>query len=389
MFAHLFLQSGVSKLDSNPIIGVDVSAFSHPVTGIGRYTIEVIRRLTNNKEVNWILYSNHRFKEFEHLQSSNVAYKYLPFNFKYSRLIWSQIILPFLLARDRVNLFWCSTHRIPRLFLNDIAVMVTIHDMNWKLVPSTMKYFSMMTDAFFMPYSVKRSSKIITVSNSTASDVCAEFPEVAGKISTIHLGKTGLYESEIVLENLDHNFSNQKYILFVGTLEPRKNLVRLLEAFSLLPKAIKKEVKLIVVGGVGWGMDSIDLICSKLKIANDVHILGFVSDSQLEVLYQKALFLAIPSLYEGFGLPIVEAMKYGVPSLTSNLSSMPEIAGDASIQVNPHNVDSIKEGLIDMLSNKDILMRLRGCAEKRHLQFDWDITAKKTMDSLLDVLHSN
>ncbi len=375
------------SLDSHLVIGIDVSSFSRPVTGIGRYTVELVKRLVLIKNVHWILYSNKYYEEFKILEGPNVEFKFMQINFKYSKLIWGQIFLPIMLFKDRVNLFWSPTHRCPRIFFLKSPVVITIHDLNWKKVPTTMKFFSRVLDYFLMPSSVKNAKKIITVSKSTALDVSEEFPHAVGKIYPIHLGSSSINKNKIVSKEIHENLESKKYILFVGTLEPRKNLNRLIAAFSLMPKNIREDIKLVIVGGAGWGINSIDEICHQFNIAENVLILGYVNDFELEQLYQNALFIVIPSLYEGFGLPIVEAMKYGVPSLTSNLSSMPEIAGDASIQVDPYSVESIKKGLLTMICDEQLLVRLRNCAIERHHQFDWGITAQKTMNVFWDALN--
>jgi glycosyltransferase involved in cell wall biosynthesis len=366
-------------------IGVDVSCLSGEKTGIGRYTFEIISKLIDSPNTHWVLYSNGDFDGLNSLSRANVDIKIL--NFKFSRLIWGQLFLPILIARSSLNLFWSPTHRVPLFFPKRIPTVITVHDMVWKFAPTTMKFFSRVLDFIFMPIAVKRAVKIITVSESTSRDICEEYPAIFNKVISVHLGSTeliGEYQTNIPMI---YELPNIKYILFVGTIEPRKNIVKLLNSFSLLPKEVSGDIQLIIAGSKGWRVDPLEDLCNNFNISNKVIILNYVTDWELSQLYKNALFLAIPSLYEGFGLPIVEAMKYGVPCLTSNISSMPEIAGKAAFLVNPNCVESIANGLSKLICDVDLLNGLRFEAKKRSSNFSWKLTAKKTMNIFLEVIN--
>jgi glycosyltransferase involved in cell wall biosynthesis len=173
---------------------------------------------------------------------------------------------------------------------------------------------------------------------------------------------------------------DQNYLLFVGTLEPRKNLLRLLTSYSRLPVSIKNKAILVIAGGKGWGGVDIKKTVRKLDLERHVRLVGYVDDTMLAALYKNALFLAMPSIYEGFGLPITEAMAHGTPVLTSNNSSMPEVAGEAGLLVDPLSVDSIQKGLIELLSNAKLRNRLASRAKDSAKRFDWDVSAAKLVD---------
>ena len=176
-------------------------------------------------------------------------------------------------------------------------------------------------DATLMPEGIRIADRIIAVSEHTALDLKTEFPATSHKIRTIPLGISSL--SKVASrESLASMGLTGKYFLFVGTLEPRKNLERLISAFSALPQRLRENVCLAIVGGDGWGGINVISIAEKFGVKKNVRILGYVSEEQLATLYSYALFLAMPSLYEGFGLPLLEAMARGIPVLTSNCSSM-------------------------------------------------------------------
>lgn len=272
------------------------------------------------------------------------------------------------------DLFWFPTHRIPVLFKNNYPIVITIHDLNHKVVPVTMKFFSKILDTLLMPLAIMRANKIISISISTTNDLLKFFPNSMGKISTVLSGVKNLTTSQVKPSFFDQ-LLNDEYILFVGTLEPRKNLSRLLSAFSLIPDSVLKNTKLVLVGPAGWGKDSIATLISNYQLQDRVITLGFLSDSELNYLYSKCKFLIMPSLYEGFGFPLVEAMKFGRCLITSNTSSMPEVAGDAALFIDPLSISSIRDAIILLLIDKSLLLKLELNAIKRSSLFDISATS--------------
>lgn len=237
-----------------------------------------------------------------------------------------------------------------------------------------MRFFGKLLDSNLMPKSVKIADKVIAVSRSTAHDLYKEIPSSKQKTTVIY--EAGSLASTQLVK---YNKINKKYLLFVGTLEPRKNLARLLKAYSILPDNIKEEYSLVIVGGKGWGKENVESIVENLDIKNYVNILGYLSDKELENTYKRASLFVMPSLYEGFGLPLVEAMNAGVPLVTSNISSMPEIAGKAAILVDPYDINSIKEGIIKVLTDLNLRSLLLKAGLKQSKRFNWKKAAKMTM----------
>jgi len=358
-------------------IAVDARILSESVTGIGRYTYEVLERLVCS-EHEWYLYS-HRPIQVGQWDRSNITLRTFNFKGRLTRMIWAQTVLPYLAANDSVDLFWSPAHRIPFFLPSKIKTVVTIHDLVWRHAGKSMRKSSRLLDSFMMPYAIKRSDRVISVSSATTLDLIHEYPELANKISTIALGSN--YNKISYDAEINHvKINKKKYILFVGTLEPRKNLENLIKAFSKVINRLSIDISLVVVGGKGWGGVDPSELARKYCIEEKVIILGYVSDEHLCYLYKYAIFLAMPSFYEGFGLPIIEAMSLGTPVLTSNCSSMPQIAGNAAVLVNPHDVASIGDGIIKMLTNSSLLENLSKNAIENSKKYSWDTAFTNTLN---------
>ncbi|QWD44517.1 glycosyltransferase family 4 protein [Polynucleobacter paneuropaeus] len=358
-------------------IGVDASALSADLSGIGRYTLETLSRMVEEGH-EWHLYSNRPLKHgtwsFNNIHVHDSKFSWLP------RSLWLQIIIPLSARKNSLDLFWSPAHRLPLMLPAAVKKVITIHDLVWKYAPNTMKKIGYLLDRTLMGPSVFIADCVICVSTSTYNDLICEFPNANKKSSVILNGVNLTSPSTLATDVLREFEASDKYILFVGTLEPRKNLERLLEAYALVPMDLRNKTPLVLAGGDGWGIGRNKLtdLIDRLGISKNVKLLGRVTDNELVELYRGALFLAMPSLYEGFGLPLIEAMKFGVPSLTSCVSSMPEIAGEGAVYVDPYDVESISDGLIRMM-DRGLISRLSVRSLEIVRKFDWSLTAKETL----------
>jgi glycosyltransferase involved in cell wall biosynthesis len=357
-------------------IGVDARQLSTQLTGIGRYNLEILSRLVQMGH-EWYVYS-HREIELGKWGYPNVHVRTARLSHTYLRMLWSQSVMPWWAYTDQLDLFWSPLHRLPVFLPEKMASVVTIHDLVWKHSGDTMRPINRWLDSRLMPEAVRKSDRVIAVSASTARDIEIEMPFAYGKVRTIPLGNSvvGPPQPRAALSELGLDVP---YFLFVGTLEPRKNLGRLLEAFSRLSTTEVGGAVLAIAGGVGWGGVDVDDLIHQWGLQGRVRKLGYVSDQQLATLYAHALFLAMPSLYEGFGLPILEALSRGVPVLTSDISSMPEVAGAAAVLVSPYSVDSISNGLATLLGDNAFRLQLASRAVASAARFNWDQAALETM----------
>ncbi|MBT8579372.1 glycosyltransferase family 4 protein [Polynucleobacter paneuropaeus] len=364
-------------------IGVDVSCISPPITGIGKYLIEVLQAM-EHAELDYYLYSHQKLNLSQYglnnyiLRQSNCFI----FRLRGGRLIWSILVLPFLVRKDNLNLFWAPAHKIPLGLGSNLLKVVTVHDLVWRHASKTMKLSNYLLDMLCMSFSVKVADKIIAVSKSTKLDLLQEFNLNEDSVEVIELG--------VRLPKSTHFWkdkSNSPYILFVGTIEPRKNLINLINAYALMPIKLRQEVKLQIVGMKGWGVSDLNQIIDDLNLSKHINFLGYVEDNELDDLYRGALCLAIPSFYEGFGLPILEAMARGVPILTSNVSSMPEVCGRNAVFVDPRSVASIRDGLTLLLENEVLRNELVREGLVWSAQFTWKNTAKRTAGLFKNLLN--
>ncbi|MGI8632690.1 MAG: glycosyltransferase family 4 protein [Solirubrobacterales bacterium] len=236
---------------------------------------------------------------------------------------------------------------------------------------------------------LRRASALLAISQATRDDLVDLYPATAAKTVVVPLAADRRFSPErrpsddAVLHGLGVRFP---YVLSTGTLEPRKNLVRLIEAFASLSPVDRMGHRLVVAGPEGW---EVQPILDRAKShAGVVLTLGRVSEEQLEVLYRRAGVLAYPSLYEGFGLPVLEAMQSGAPVLTSDRSSLPEVAGDCAVYVDPSEIRQISAALRRLLTDHPQRARMAALGLARAQQFDWAVTARATRDILAQISDS-
>ena len=223
---------------------------------------------------------------------------------------------------------------------------------------------------------LRRAASLPCISQATLDDLERLFPSSRGKAVVTPLAADAAFGDRV--SHPGHPDLSRPYVLAVGTLEPRKNLERLLDAWLLLPDALRASHELALVGPRGWDDDR---IVAKAE-AGGARLLGRVDDDELRALYAGAAAFAYPSLYEGFGLPVLEAMMAGAPVLTSSVSSLPEVAGDAAVLVDPLSTRAIAGGIEQLLTDPELAARLRAAGPPRAAEFSWARTARETLAEL-------
>lgn len=296
--------------------------------------------------------------------------------------LWTQWRLPldlyFKFPRPKVIL--SLSHYVPRF--SPIPRIVTITDLGYLKFPQQLLKKDLLQLKLWTAYSLKVADQIIAISEFTKQDILDNYPIDKSKITVIYPGyDKSVFNADLkekkAKEVLKKYNINTPYLLFLGALKPSKNLERLIEAFGLLNEST---IKLVIAGKKGWLFESIFESVKKLQLENKVIFTDFVADKDVPLLMSQAQAFVLPSLYEGFGMPVIESMACGVPVLTSNQGSLPEVVGKAGIIVNPYDVSSIANGIKKTLKEKD---RLIHAGLERVKLFDWDISGKKTI-SLLD-----
>ncbi len=295
--------------------------------------------------------------------------------------LWTILGLTRALITNRdLDVFFSPTHYGP--FFAPCPQVISILDLSYKYFPDLFKKKDLYQLLLWGKYSIKQAKKIITISQSSKSDIIKEYEAKPEKVVVVYPGIKQDKTTKRKMDSLKGKYNIEgDFILFVGTLQPRKNLVRLIEAFKKVSSDYK-DLKLVVIGKKGWLFEEIFKAPLESGIENRVVFLDFVPDEDLPEFYRKAKCFVLPSLYEGFGLPILEAMKYGCPVLTSNISSLPEAGGDAALYFDPYRVDDIAEKIKQVLKDKKLrdIMIEKGYEQVK--KFSWEESAKQVLEVL-------
>ena len=297
-----------------------------------------------------------------------------------TRWLWMQLMLPATLSR--LNPHLCH-------FTNGMAPLgcpcpyvLTLYDMSLFLYPRTQPLKSRLLIRGLVPRVARRAAAVITATESARDDIIRVLRLPADRVRVVSGGVDPafrLIDTPADLEPVRRRYGlDRPFILSVGTREPRKNLGRLTRAFGRL-RAQKRSEELVLVGRGGWGRDEAREVAEELGIAATVRTLGYVPQADLPALYALARVVAFPSLYEGFGFPIVEAMACGTPVLTSNRSAMAEVGRDAAVLVDPTDVNAIADGLAALLDEAPLRARLREAGLRRAASLGWPAVAERTV----------
>lgn len=351
-------------------IGFELSFFSTKKTGVDYYAYNLIRALSKiDKENQYYLYLDPLFfPQFSNLGENFFLRKANTRN----RLTWVQFVLPFQLHKEKIDILHCPAYIAP-LFTFFTKTIITIHDMSTFLFPKRFTLAHNLYYYIFVPLSCWKAKKIIAVSENTKKDIIKIFKIPASKIEVIYEGIEPIYHPVERDNSLPY-----PYLLFCGTLEPRKNISTLLDAFSLIKDKIK-EYKLVIVGKKGWLYQEIFEKVKKLKLEDRVIFKGYLQTQQLPSVYSNASLFIYPSFYEGFGFPPLEAMACGVPVITSNTSSLPEVCGDAGIMINPENPFEIAQKIIEVINDKKLKEEMIKKGFQQVKKFQWEKAAFNTL----------
>jgi glycosyltransferase involved in cell wall biosynthesis len=258
-----------------------------------------------------------------------------------------------------------------------------MYDMSLFLFPETQPRKSRWLVRSLLPAVARRAKAIITVSRSARDDILRVLGPLPEAVHVVYPAAAGGFRAEPGRADLDRARTryglDSPFILFVGTLEPRKNLPRLLNAFAAVRKRGRSE-QLVLAGQLGWHYRGILDRIERCRAGDSIRLLGYVPPEDLPAIYRLARAVAFPSFYEGFGLPVIEAMSCGVPVLTSNLSSMAELGGGAAVLVDPYSEEEIGNGLFRLLTDNSLREELRQAGLERAAQFSWARAARETCE---------
>ena len=294
-----------------------------------------------------------------------------------AKVIWPNFVLPARAAGDRIDLIHCTTPYgtfMPGRCRN----VITICDVTPLLFPGVHGRMNVWHHRWLLPTILRRADRIITISECSKRDIMGIYRIPAEKITVTLLAADPCYrpapsgQPGPAVADLP-----RPYILNVGTLEPRKNLEGLLRAFAMAKQRGLPHT-LVVAGARGWGESRLASLPEELGIAGSVRFTGFVEDGDLPHLYAGADFFVYPALYEGFGLPVLEAMAAGTPVITSNCSSLPEVAGDAAVLIDPRSESELAGAMLQLAGDSGLRERLAGAGLEQAGKFSWERTVRET-----------
>jgi glycosyltransferase involved in cell wall biosynthesis len=295
------------------------------------------------------------------------------------RILWEQVLQPRAASRAGVDLLHGPAFVGP--LTSDCPFVITVHDLSFLFYPQGFRPLNRIYLQFLTQLSARRARRVIAVSHSTKRDLVQHYGLPPDKVDVIHNGVDASFRplpTDQVAEFRSRSRLPGRFVLFVGTLEPRKNVAGLIEAYARLPK---ERPPLLLVGGKGWLYDDIFARVEALNLSDEVHFVGYVPAEDLPYWYNAAELFVYPSLYEGFGLPPLEAMACGTAVITSTASSLPEVVGEAGLLVDPAEPAALARAMEQVLSDRELRETVRAAGRVRAQGFSWERTARCTVDS--------
>lgn len=371
---------------SEPRIGFDATAAVTQGGGIGRYTRELLEALL---EVN----VDYRFRIFAARAEQDIpvniplyageraTFRVLPFSPKWMYRLWYRLRLPLpvQLFSGNLDLFHSPDFVLPPV-MGNVPTLLTVHDLSFALFPETFTPSLVNYLNRVVPWSVQRATHILADSESTKRDLVRLYRTPVEKVTVLYSGVGEEFKPIADVEALaavrkKYQLGERPYLFTVGTLQPRKNLQMLIRAFR--PIAAKQTHNLIIAGGKGWLYEELLRESEQQGVENVVRFVGFVDDRDLPALYSGATALLFPSLYEGFGLPILEAMACGTPVIASDASSLPEVVGAAGMLVSPHEQEQWTRAMETLMQDSNLREHFIAAGFAQAAEFSWQNAARE------------
>jgi len=366
-------------------IGINAVSLMSPLTGIGQYTFHLVRQLHALKLAPWLFYGTGWGKDIRTAALPGIGTAKDLFKRMVPR---PYVAMRYMLGhrfaggvrRHKIRLYHDPNFMAYRF---DGPTVVTVHDLSWVRYPETHPAERVREMNRLMPETVQKAAHILVDSEFIRQEVIEHFGVAPESVTTALLGVTPEFRPMtkeacrpvLTRYGLEHG----RYVLAVGTLEPRKNLSSVIAAFSRLPDSLRARCPLVVVGMQGWGEDRYSKELRDLIRRGEACMAGYVPQAELPSLYAGARMLVYPSLYEGFGLPPLEAMACGIPVIASNRASLPEVVGDAGLQVEPLDVDALTRGMLGLAEDEGLHQELSLAGRDRASSFTWEKCAFDTL----------
>lgn len=360
--------------------------------GMGWFTYQTLKHITHkNPDVHFVFLFDRNFDE-DFIFSENITPIILSPQARHPFLYyaWFQHAVKNTLNKLQPDLFLS-----PDGFLSLGATckqLPVIHDINFLHHPSDSKWLTSKYYNYYFPKFARAASRIATVSEYSKTDIINNYGIDKNKIDVVYNGINSFFKplDETTKLNTKQTYSSGKnYFVNVGSLHPRKNIGNLIKAFSLFKKETNSDFKLLLAGPNYWGLNQIHQIIEETNLKNEIIFTGRLEDDTLNLVLGSAVALTYVPYYEGFGIPLIEAMQCGVPIITSNVTSLPEIAGNAALLVNPFDVDEIKKAMIQLVNKPELSIELVNKGNLQKQNFSWEKSSDLLWQSILKTINSN
>ncbi|ALU36982.1 glycosyltransferase family 4 protein [Clostridium autoethanogenum] len=363
-------------------IGIDAHVIGDKSGGNETYyrnLIEQITKLITDEEI-YLYFNDLKKSSLINIDNeNNIKIK----SFKTSNAVKRYMkYLPDYVQKDKLDVLHLQYFPVIR---KKCKIIGTIHDISFEHYPQYFTKKNLLMNKILIPALAKQADKILTVSNFSKQDISNKYGIDPDKIVVTYLAASEKYKvikNYELLSQVRKKFNiNGEFLLTVGNLQPRKNLSRLFTAYINLRNKKMIDEKLVVVGKKAWLFNDIFKFVNESKYKDDIIFTDYVSEEDLALLYNAAKLFVYPSVFEGFGLPPLEAMSCGTPVVTSNITSIPEVTGNAAVLFNPWNVEDMEEKIVTTINNKDMINKLSELGLKRSLDFSWKKTAQITLEA--------
>ncbi len=368
---------------------IDIESLRHTRTGLGQYVYRLIDGFGSIVKNDEILLLNNSFKKGKETKPTlpafdnpKIGYKNLKISKKILNPLWDSVRLPRIehLIGD-FDVYHAPTHN--ELPLTKRKKVLTIHDLSFMMGNWHLPEFKQYLGEYF-PRAASKADLIIADSESTRKDVIERLRVDESRVKTVYLAASSFsrrIEDKNEISTILKKYSiDRDYILYVGTIEPRKNVANIIKAYDIFRSSESDGPLLVLCGGKGWMYEEIMDTFQKSPHKNDILFTGYASNDELPFLLSGALLFIYPSFYEGFGLPVLEAMACGAPVITSNISSLPEVAGDAAIQIKPDNVEEMANAIGRVAASKELRDEMTQKGFIHNSGFSWERCARETLE---------
>jgi len=361
------------------------------VGGTEIYLRELLKAFARTDRKNeYIIFSNKECFGTFNINQDNFSEVLCPIyaRLRPARILWEQFILPLQIKKYKIDVLFSPGYVSPLKV--PCKSIVAILDLNYYYFPEDFPKLALWTLKILVPFSAKVADKIITLSKHSSEIIAKNLRLPVWKVVPIYLAANKLAKIDISAQDLfavrTKYGIKDKFILSVAASHPHKNLKRLIQAYDILKNRYSVDMPLVLVGFKGRGYREVEEEIKKLNLKNEIKFTGWITDKELAALYKSTEVFVFPSLHEGFGIPILEAMQFGVPVVSSNATSLPEVVGGAGLLFSPFDTEEMAERIYQVISNESLRNSLIIKGHEKVKEFSWEKTARETLDVFNEVL---